>query len=228
MKNYFTKWHDCNFNYVNLSWFTLKLLKKGAEADIYITSFNEQNSILKIRKKKDYRIHSLDTRIRTLRTIKEAKKLSVAKSFGIMAPLVYFVNEKKCEIYLQFIKGKLVRDLPIKQIIKTCKEIGEIVGVLHKNGIMHGDLTTSNFILSQKGLVIIDFGLSQKSDKIDDHAIDLRLFKEVLNSAHAQIVDDAWTLFVQGYQKILGKNITDKVINQVSVIEKRGRYANVI
>lgn len=154
--------------------------------------------------------------------------LSEAKSFGIVTPLVYFVDEKKSEIYLQFIKGKLVRDLPMKQIIRTCGEIGQIVGVLHKNGIMHGDLTTSNFIYSQKGLVILDFGLSQKTDKIDDYAIDLRLFKEVLNSAHAQIVDTAWTLFIKGYQKILGKNITDKIINQVSVIEKRGRYANVI
>ena len=206
----------------------MKLLKKGAEADIYITSWNNQNSILKIRKKKDYRIHSLDTRIRTLRTIKEAKILSEVKSFGIVTPLVYFVDEKKSEIYIQFIKGKLIRDLPLKQIIITCKEIGKIVGILHKNGIMHGDLTTSNFILSQKGLVILDFGLSQKTDKIDDYAIDLRLFKEVLNSAHAQIVDTAWTLFIEGYQKILGKNITDKVINQVSMIEKRGRYANVI
>ena len=206
----------------------MKLLKKGAEADIYSTSWNDQNSILKKRKKKDYRIHSLDTRIRTLRTIKEAKLLSEAKSFGIITPLVYFVDEKKSEIYLQFIKGKLVRDLPIKQIIRACEEIGKIVGVLHKNGIMHGDLTTSNFILSQKGLVILDFGLSQKTDKIDDYAIDLRLFKEVLNSAHAQIVDRAWILFIRGYRKILGENITDKVINQVSVIEKRGRYANVI
>jgi TP53 regulating kinase-like protein len=206
----------------------LKLLKKGAEADIYSTSWNDQNSILKIRKKKDYRIDSLDNRIRTLRTIKEAKMLCEAKSFGIITPLVYFVNDKKSEIYLQFVKGKLVRDLPIKQIIGACEEIGKIVGVLHKNGIMHGDLTTSNFILSQKGLVILDFGLSQKTDKIDDYAIDLRLFKEVLNSAHAQIVDKSWILFIRGYRKILGENITDKVINQVSVIEKRGRYANVI
>jgi len=205
----------------------LKLLKKGAEADIYITSWNDQNSILKIRKKKDYRVHSLDTRIRTLRTIREAKMLSEAKSFGITTPLVYFVDEKKCEIYLQFIKGKLIRDIPEQQIVKTCEEIGKIVGILHKNGVMHGDLTTSNFILSQKGLAILDFGLSQKTDKIDDFAIDLRLFKEVLNSAHAQIVDNAWTLFIQGYKKILGKNITEKIINQVLVIEKRGRYANV-
>ncbi|WP_101477199.1 KEOPS complex kinase/ATPase Bud32 [Candidatus Nitrosotalea bavarica] len=205
----------------------MKLLKKGAEADIYITSWNDQNSVLKIRKKKDYRVHSLDTRIRTLRTIREAKMLSEAKSFGITTPLVYFVDEKKCEIYLQFIKGKLIRDIPEQQIVKTCEEIGKIVGILHKNGVMHGDLTTSNFILSQKGLAILDFGLSQKTDKIDDFAIDLRLFKEVLNSAHAQIVDNAWTLFIQGYKKILGKNITEKIINQVLVIEKRGRYANV-
>ncbi len=206
----------------------LKLVKKGAEADIYLTSWNGHNSILKIRKKKDYRVHSLDTRIRTLRTIREAKMISETKSFGITTPLVYFVDEKKCEMYLQFVQGKLVRDLPIKQIVKICKDIGRIVGILHKNGVMHGDLTTSNFILTQQGLVILDFGLSQKTDKIDDYAIDLRLFKEVLNSAHAQIVDKSWASFIQGYKKILGNLLTEKVVNQVLVIEKRGRYANVV
>lgn len=207
---------------------SLKLVKKGAEADIYVTIWNGLDSILKIRKKKDYRVHSLDMRIRTLRTIREAKMISETKSFGITTPLVYFVDEKKCEIYLQLIKGKLVRDLPLNKIIKMCTEIGRIVGTLHKNGIMHGDLTTSNFILSDQGLVILDFGLSQKTDKIDDYAIDLRLFKEVLNSAHAQIVEDAWISFVLGYRKILGNMLTEKVLSHVSVIEKRGRYANVV
>ena len=206
----------------------MKLVKKGAEADIYVTIWNGLDSILKIRKKKDYRVHSLDMRIRTLRTIREAKMISVAKSFGITTPLVYFVDEKKCKIYLQLIKGKLVRDLSLNKIIKICTEIGKIVGTLHKNGIMHGDLTTSNFILSNQGLVILDFGLSQKTDKVDDYAIDLRLFKEVLNSAHAQIVEDAWLSFVLGYRKILGNMLTEKVLSHVSVIEKRGRYANVI
>lgn len=206
----------------------MKLVKKGAEADIYVTIWNGLDSILKIRKKKDYRVHSLDMRIRTLRTIREAKMISETKSFGITTPLVYFVDEKKCEIYLQLIKGKLVRDLSLNKIIKICTEIGKIVGTLHKNGILHGDLTTSNFILSNQGLVILDFGLSQKTDKVDDYAIDLRLFKEVLNSAHAQIVEDAWLSFVLGYRKILGNMLTEKVLSHVSVIEKRGRYANVI
>ena len=203
-------------------------MKKGAEADIYITKCNGTKSILKIRKRKDYRNEILDTRIRTLRTIKEAKMISEVKSFGISTPLVYFVDQRKCEIYLQFIQGKLVRDLSEKMIIKICKEIGKIVGTLHKNGIMHGDLTTSNFILTNKKLVILDFGLAQWADKVEDHAIDLRLFKEVLNSAHVRIFNDAWNSFLNGYEKIVGKAKKEKVISQVLVIEKRGRYANVV
>jgi TP53 regulating kinase and related kinases len=206
----------------------LKLLKKGAEADIFLTKWNGIQSILKVRKKKDYRNELLDKRIRTLRTIREAKMISEVKSFGIRTPLVYFVDEKKCEIYLQFIQGKLVRDLSHIMMIQTCKKIGQIVGILHSNNIMHGDLTTSNFILANKKLVILDFGLSQWTDKVEDHAIDLRLFKEVLNSAHVRIFNDAWNSFLEGYEQIVGKTRKEQVISQVSVIEKRGRYANVI
>lgn len=206
----------------------LKLLKKGAEADIFLTSWSEKKAILKIRKKKEYRNEILDARLRTLRTIREGKMIHEAKTFGVTTPIVYFVDPKKCEIYLQFIDGRLVRDLPKKSIIKKCKDIGKIVGTLHKNGLMHGDLTTSNFILSRKGLVLLDFGLAQRANQIEDYAIDLRLFKEVLNSAHAPIFHESWNSFLQGYEKMLGKTMTYKVISHVQVIEKRGRYANVI
>ncbi len=206
----------------------MKLIKKGAEADIYVTTWNGQKCILKVRNKKDYRNESLDTRIRTLRTLNEAKLISEVKSFGIATPLIYFVDPKKCEIYLQFISGKLVKDLSEKVIIKICYDIGKIVGILHENGVMHGDLTTSNFILSSKGLVTLDFGLAQKTDKIIDHAIDIRLFKEVLNSAHAPIFNEALKSFLSGYRKVLGKERTEKALSEVMVIEKRGRYANVI
>ncbi len=203
-------------------------MKKGAEADIYITTWNGRKSILKIRKRKEYRNEILDNRIRTLRTIREAKMISEVKSLGINTPLVYFVNQKKFKIYLQFIPGKLVRDLPNKMIIKTCEKIGNIVGTLHKNGIMHGDVTTSNFILASDKLVVLDFGLAQRTERIEDHAIDLRLFKEVLNSAHVAVVNPAWLSFLRGYGKIVGNSRKEQVILQVLGIEKRGRYANVI
>jgi len=213
---------------VEISTIVLRLIKKGAEADIYLTTWNNKKSILKIRKRKEYRNEILDNRIRTLRTIREAKMISEVKSFGVSTPLVYFVDQKKFEIYLQFVEGRIVRDLSNIMIIKECEKIGKIVGTLHENGVMHGDLTTSNFILSRNKLVTLDFGLAQRTERVEDHAIDLRLFKEVLNSAHVEIVDEAWSSFLKGYGKIVGNQRKEQVISQVSVIEKRGRYANVV
>ncbi len=206
----------------------MKLLKKGAEADIYLTLWNGKKTILKIRQKKDYRNDVLDKKIRMQRTIREPSIISNAKSFGVSSPLVYFVDPKKCEIYIQYIDGTVVKDLSNPKIIKTCEEIGKIVGLLHKNGIMHGDLTTSNFIVNRGKVFVIDFGLAQRTDKMEDHAIDLRLFKEILNSAHAHIMEKAWASFLKGYKKIVGISKHNRVLIQVAVIESRGRYANVV
>ena len=206
----------------------LRLLKKGAEADIYLTLWDGKKAILKIRKKKDYRNEILDKKIRMQRTMRESEIISDTKSFGIISPLVYFVDRKKCEIYIQYIDGTLVKDLSNPKIIKTCEEIGRIVGLLHKNGIMHGDLTTSNFIMQKGKVFVIDFGLAQRTDKMEDHAIDLRLFKEILNSAHTHIMEKAWASFLRGYKKMVGISRRNRVLMQVSVIESRGRYANVV
>jgi TP53 regulating kinase-like protein len=206
----------------------MKILKKGAEADVYISSWNGKKSVLKIRKEKKYRNSSLDTRIRKQRTIREAQIISYVKSFGISTPLIYFVNYKNFSIYMQYVKGKLIRDMDEKSIPKTCLQIGMIAGTLHQNGIMHGDLTTSNFILTSKHLFVIDFGLANRTEKPDDHAIDLRLFKEILNSAHANVMKKSWKNFITGYEKSVGKKYCKKILELVSVIESRGRYATVV
>lgn len=206
----------------------MKILKKGAEADVYISSWNGKKSVLKIRKEKKYRNSSLDTRIRKQRTIREAQIISYVKSFGISTPLIYFVNYKNFSIYMQYVKGKLIRDMDEKSIPKTCLQIGMIAGTLHQNGIMHGDLTTSNFILTSKHLFVIDFGLANRTKKPDDHAIDLRLFKEILNSAHANVMKKSWKNFITGYEKSVGKKYCKKILELVSVIESRGRYATVV
>jgi len=206
----------------------MKILKKGAEADVYTSSWNGKKSVLKIRKEKKYRNSSLDTRIRKQRTIREAQLISYVKSFGISTPLIYFVNYKNFSIYMQYVKGKLIRDMDEKSIPKTCLQIGMIVGTLHQNGIMHGDLTTSNFILTSKHLFLIDFGLANRTEKPDDHAVDLRLFKEILNSAHANVMKKSWKNFITGYEKSVGKKHCKKILELVSVIESRGRYATVV
>ncbi len=206
----------------------MKLVKKGAEADLYQTKWQDSNAILKVRKIKTYRNSSLDLKIRKHRTIKESQMLSLVKSFGIPAPLVYFVNLDKTSIVMQEIPGKPVHDLPESKIIKLSNNIGKLVGTLHKNGVMHGDLTTSNFILFHNTVFVIDFGLSQISIKSEDHAVDLRLIKEILNSAHAKIMVSSWKNFLNGYKSVVGHAYYTKITKLVSDIESRGRYAQVV
>jgi len=206
----------------------MKLVKKGAEADLYQTKWQNSKAILKIRKIKKYRSSLLDSKIRKHRTIKESKMLSLVKSYGVSTPLVYFVNLEKTSITMQEIPGIPIHDLPESKIIELSKDIGKLVGTLHKNGIMHGDLTTSNFILFQKIVFIIDFGLSQISIKPEDHAVDLRLIKEILNSAHAKIMTSSWKNFLIGYKSVVGSTYYTKITKLVSDIENRGRYAQVI
>jgi TP53 regulating kinase-like protein len=129
---------------------------------------------------------------------------------------------------MQQIPGKPIHDLPDSKIISLSKQIGNLVGLMHKNGIMHGDLTTSNFILFKNKVYVIDFGLSQKTIKPEDQAVDLRLIKEILNSAHATIAYRAWKNFLAGYKSVVGTSKYLKIINLVSEIESRGRYATVV
>ncbi|MFB5617354.1 MAG: KEOPS complex kinase/ATPase Bud32 [Nitrosopumilus sp.] len=206
----------------------MKLIKKGAEADIYVTEWQNSDAILKIRKSKNYRNPILDKNLRKQRTIKESQTIMEVKSFGIPAPLVYFVNLEKSSILMQRIPGKPIHDLPESKVITLAKQMGNLVGMLHQNGIMHGDLTTSNFIFFQNKVYVIDFGLSQKTIKPEDHAVDLRLIKEILNSAHAKIMEKAWKNFLTGYRSVVGTARYLKIIKLVSEIESRGRYATVV
>ena len=135
---------------------------------------------------------------------------------------------KKSAIIMQEIPGKPVHDLPESTIIKLSNNIGKLVGILHKNGVMHGDLTTSNFILFHNTVFVIDFGLSQISIKPEDHAVDLRLIKEILNSAHAKIMASSWKNFLNGYRSVVGYAYYTKITKLVSDIESRGRYAQVV
>ena len=206
----------------------MKLINRGAEADVYSTAWNKKKAILKIRKQKSSRNSLLDQKIRKQRTIRESQIISQVKSFGISTPLIYFMDTIKCSILMQKIDGKIVRDLKDNNIVNICGEIGRVVGLMHKNGIMHGDLTTSNFIVDKKKLFLIDFGLASRTEKPDDHAVDLRLFKEILNSAHAKVMEKSWKNFQKGYSKSVGTKYCKKILDLVAVIESRGRYATVV
>ncbi|MGH9877675.1 MAG: KEOPS complex kinase/ATPase Bud32 [Nitrososphaerales archaeon] len=205
----------------------MMLIKKGAEADIYLVNWYGKKAVRKVRKPKSYRNKLLDEEIRKKRTLHEAEMVSHAKRAGVTTPLIYFVDAKNTEIIMQYIKGNLVRDI-LATNLKLSRSMGIYTAKLHKNNIVHGDLTTSNFILHDSKLVLLDFGLSFYSDRIEDKAVDIRLIKEIMSSAHAQIFKKAFDLFMKGYESVSGSSLTSRILKKVTEIEKRGRYARVV
>jgi TP53 regulating kinase-like protein len=183
-----------------------------------------RKAISKIRIPKNYRHKCLDNEIRRSRTIHEATMISAAKKTGVISPFVYFIDPLHAEIIMEFIEGINLKDIVTPGL---CFKIGQYAAFLHDNDIVHGDLTTSNLIVSKK-IVLIDYGLSYYSSRLEDKAVDIRLIKQVFSSAHRSIYDEVYMSFVEGYSQIVGENKTEKILEKVREIERRGRYARVI
>lgn len=200
------------------------LIKRGAEAEIRLIEWYGKMAISKLRLSKPYRNSILDESIRKQRTLHEAYMLNEAKKAGVRTPSIYFLDPDASEIIMEYIDGIVLKNI-ISKDIELSEEMGKMVSRLHRNDIIHGDLTTSNFLLYNNRLVLIDFGLSFRSKRIEDKAVDIRLIKEVLSSAHIDIFKEAFDLFMRGYNSIYDG---DKMLEKVKEIEMRGRYARVV
>lgn len=204
---------------------SLELVKRGAEADIYLTEWFGHPAISKVRLPKPYRNTKLDERLRRQRTIREASMLHAVKSLGVSSPLVYFVDATRYTIIMEYVRGPTVHSLPDASITEYCSGMGQVAGLLHSAGIMHGDLTTSNFIASEE-MFLIDMGLSRRTTKPEDWAVDMRLIKEILGSAHAGVLEQSWDALVSGYAQTMSRHA--EVMRLVARIEGRGRYARIV
>lgn len=201
-----------------------RIIKRGAEADVYLIPWYKTMAISKLRSPKKYRNIVLDNLIRGRRTIHEATMLNDVKTTGIKTPFIYFLDPKRAEIIMEYIDGKNVKDILSKEI---GFEIGKCVSILHNNNIIHGDLTTSNFIKSNHDLYLIDFGLSFYSERIEDMATDIRIIKEIFSSAHIDIFEETYKCFLKGYAEHTNNNF-NRILKVVKDIEARGRYARVV
>src|SRR3990170_4550137 len=78
------------------------VLKKGAEATLYLAPWHGRNVIIKARLPKKYRPAKLDNQIRTYRTVHEPQLVSEAKKAGVPTPTIFLVDfglgEKNSEL----------------------------------------------------------------------------------------------------------------------------------
>lgn len=205
------------------------LVKKGAEASLFLEDWQGRRVIMKRRLPKKYRLPAIDEKIRTYRTVHESQLLHYAKEAGVPTPTIFMVDLADSNIVMEFVKGKQVKqilnDLSSEERRSLSRRIGELIGRLHHQAIIHGDLTTSNILLTPSGKVVfVDFGLGEITYELELRGVDLHLMKRTFQSTHFRYAEECLDAVLEGYAVVVGVEMAEKVLEKIREIEKRGRY----
>ena len=192
---------------------------RGAEAIVETVEWNGQTVVSKIRNKRGYRHPSLEKRLVVERLRGESRIMERLLSQGIPVPAIFSVNTSDNSIFMEFIEGEtLERALRGKDFQEHLIQTAQLLSQIHSLNVIHGDPTTSNFLVNDK-IYAIDFGLSSISDDNEDRASDLRVFLESLDSHHSEI--NGRDIFLEAYSDW---NTSKGVLEALKVLELRGRY----
>ncbi|KAI1085152.1 kinase-like protein [Whalleya microplaca] len=234
-------------------------------------------SALKHRPAKPWRHPVLDARLTRHRILSEARILTKARREGVRVPAVYAVDEAAGELVMEWVAGPPVRvavnewlrrrreaevklgrnaEAPVTgegegggdaDLVALLRRVGDAVGRLHKTGIVHGDLTTSNMILRpwEKGaapanghadgagdglmdgdIVIIDFGLASQSTSDEDRAVDLYVLERAFASTHPRAEALFSALLESAYRDTFKQ--AHVVLKKLEDVRMRGRKRSMI
>ncbi|MFB6302179.1 MAG: bifunctional N(6)-L-threonylcarbamoyladenine synthase/serine/threonine protein kinase [Haloferacaceae archaeon] len=193
---------------------------RGAEALVRI----EDHRVVKARQPKAYRHPALDERLRRERTRREARLTSGARREGVPTPVVLDVDVPGARLVFRYVGD---RDLAAAPTPTRARTVGGHLAALHRAGIVHGDPTTRNVRIGGDGerVYLIDFGLGYHSGHVEDHAMDLHVFRGSL----AGTVDDADPLLAAAREGYAGAAAgdgwnPDDVLDRLDEVEGRGRY----
>ena len=164
---------------------------RGAEAVITLVD----GVVKKKRHAKSYRQPALDERIRQERTLREARITSEAPQARVLTPII--CNISRFELRMERIMGEKLKDVINEELSEM---VGETVGKLHQGGIVHGDLTTSNMMLTRGKICLIDFGLSFYDNTVEAQGVDVHVYFQTLESTHDQ-PQELMDAFVAGYTR---------------------------
>ncbi|KAI2606317.1 tyrosine protein kinase [Hypoxylon fragiforme] len=237
---------------------------------------------LKYRPPKAWRHPALDARLTRHRILAEARILTKCRREGVPVPAVYAVDESAGWLMMEWVGGAPTRvginawlrrrklddeakghegdAVPVtgdkeedQELVALMRRIGSAVGRMHKVGIVHGDLTTSNMMLRpwEKGqepsnghahtaaidgddegllldgdIVIIDFGLAGQSTSDEDRAVDLYVLERAFASTHSR-AEGLFTAVLEGAYKEAFKQ-APIVLKKLEEVRMRGRKRSMI
>jgi len=215
------------------------LIKQGAEARLYIGQFLGQSSIVKQRFSKKYRHPELDTQLTKDRHRAEVRAILRCKTIGVRTPILYLADNDTTTIVMENMDNAVtakdyinnnIKEKKTKDLENVCNIIGNVVAKLHKNGLIHGDITTSNILVTEDGdktdIVMIDFGLSFGEGSPEDKGVDLYVLERAFLSTHPN-TEHLFALILSSYKISVGKQ-GDEIIKKFEEIRMRGRKRTMV
>lgn len=225
----------------------LEILKQGAEAKLYIDKFNGQQCLVKERFRKKYRHPDLDTQLTKERMRAESKSISRCAAAGILVPKIFYMDLNERKIYMEYLQQSITAKAYINELVPSFadaelrvmklnqlgKQIGDIVGRMHSNNIIHGDLTTSNILVNPKtddfseyDVVAIDFGLANYGQSGEQKGVDLYVLERALLSTHSG-VPTLFATILDAYKEANSKDWPG-IIQKFEEIRARGRKRTMV
>lgn len=191
---------------------------RGAEAVVTEISWAGKSAISKFRNPRGYRHPDLDEKLIRERLRNEARLLEKSAEADLPVPSLYSVNLNGTLIMEKIEGPSLEEYLKSNNDLSKISDLGHLLSNIHASGIVHGDPTSSNFIVSSK-LYAIDFGLGSVDDSDEARATDIRVLLESLEGHHSDL--NCRDTLLAAYSKW---NNSAPVLERLRVIELRGRY----
>jgi len=131
----------------------------------------------------------------------------------------------------------------VEALQELASSIGRVVGTMHRNHIVHGDLTTSNLLLVGKPeecrIVVIDFGLASIEETAEDKGVDLYVLERALLSTHpstASLFEAILNSYKEAYackggsdgRGHRGNAAANEVLRKLDEIRLRGRKRTMV
>jgi len=200
----------------------------GAESTITKVELWGNQYALKSRPSKPYLLPEIDRMLRTSRTNRECKALTIARSLGVPTPAVHSIDLKDCTILMDFIMGQQLKEVASSEedtnLRELCFQFGQYIAYLHRGGMVHGDPTTSNLIVAPSGKIwMIDFGLAELNATVEMKGVDMHLIRRALETTHWNVQDEMLQATIEGYTNIFGDE-AKPILTRMEEIRERGRY----
>ncbi|MCG2869671.1 MAG: Kae1-associated serine/threonine protein kinase [Vulcanisaeta sp.] len=216
-----------------------RIIAVGAEAILYLEDWLGLTVLVKERVPKGYRRAELDNYIRKLRTINEARAMIRARKLGIPVPRIYDVDLVNMRIRMEYLRGtplvKLITTGEVQpQVLNYLYTMGKYLGLLHGDGLVHGDPTPANALIVGDELYLIDFGLAEflgRRPRNNDVralyklAIDLNVMLRSLEALRKDLSQRLFNEFFQGYSETLGAELASRAYQFMTRIRRMVRYA---